>query len=173
MIDRLTPMDFTARMATIADVPHIRRIYNEGIDDRLGTFETRGRTDDDIAAWLGGRHPTVIVEMAGAGVVAFASTSGYRQRECYAGVAEFSVYVARAQRGRGAGREAMTALIDAARQAGFWKLVSRVFPENTASRRLLASVGFREVGTYQRHARLDGSWRDVVITERLLPENQA
>lgn len=172
MIDRLTPMDFTARMATIADVPHIRRIYNEGIEDRLGTFETRLRTDDDIAAWLGGRHPTVIVETAGAGVVAFASTSGYRQRECYDGVAEFSVYVARTERGRGAGREAMIALVDAARQAGFWKLVSRVFPENTASRRLLASVGFREVGTYQRHARLDGVWRDVVITERLITEIQ-
>lgn len=161
-------MDFTARMATIADVPHIRRIYNEGIEDRLGTFETRLRTDEDIAAWLDGRHPSIVVEMAAAGVVAFASTSGYRQRDCYAGVAEFSVYVARELRRRGAGREAMIALIDAARQAGFWKLVSRVFPENTASRRLLASVGFREVGTYERHARLDGAWRDVVITERLL-----
>jgi hypothetical protein len=42
--------------------------------------------------------------------------------------------------------------------------------ENTASRRLLWSIGFREVGTSERHAKLDGVWRDVVIVERLLGE---
>lgn len=106
-------------------------------------------------------------------VVAFASTSAYRSRGCYAGIAEFSVYVARRARGRGAGRLAMEALIGAAEEAGFRKLVSRVFPENAASRKLLASVGFREVGTYEKHARLDGEWRDVVIVERLLPADLA
>ena len=51
---------------------------------------------------------------------------------------------------------------------GFWKLVSRVFVENSASRALLKAVGFREVGTYEKHGQLDGVWRDVVIVERLL-----
>ena len=65
----------------------------------------------------------------------------------------------------------MRALIEAAGPAGIWKLVSRIFIENTASRRLMASMGFREVGIYEKHARLDGQWRDVVIVERLIPEN--
>jgi phosphinothricin acetyltransferase len=51
---------------------------------------------------------------------------------------------------------------------GWWKLLSRVFPENQASRMLLGSLGFREVGTYRKHGRLDGRWRDVVIVEKLL-----
>ena len=42
----------------------------------------------------------------------------------------------------------MRALIDAALDAGYWKLVSRIFIENTASRTLLASIGFREVGIF-------------------------
>jgi phosphinothricin acetyltransferase len=113
----------------------------------------------------------VVVVESGGRVVAFASTSGYRPRECYRGIAEFSVYVARAGRGRGAGRAAMDALIDESARAGVWKLVSRVFVENAASRRLLAAAGFREVGIYHRHAKLDGVWRDVVIVERLIPEN--
>ena len=125
------------------------------------------------AQWFDGRHPIVVVGGADDAIVAFASTSSYRSRPCYAGVAEFSVYVARSARGRGAGRVAMNAILDAARAAGFWKLVSRVFVENAASRRLLANVGFREVGIYQKHAQLDGVWRDVVIVERLIPENQA
>jgi phosphinothricin acetyltransferase len=158
-----------ARSATLADTAAIARIYNEGIEDRIATFETRPRTPADVAAWIRGVHPVVVVEESGS-VVAFASTSTYRPRECYAGVADFSVYAARAARGRGAGRVAMEALMDAAAKAGFRKLVSRVFVENTASRTLLRSAGFREVGTYERHGKLDGTWHDVVIVEKLLGE---
>jgi phosphinothricin acetyltransferase len=85
-------------------------------------------------------------------------------------VAEFSVYVARDARGTGAGRAAMDALVGECESRGIWKLLSRVFPENEASRRLLAKVGFREVGTYRRHGKLDGQWRDTVIVERLIGE---
>lgn len=161
-----------ARPATPHDADAIARIYNEGIADRIGTFETRERTAADVSTWFDGRHPVIVVEATGR-IVAFASTSSYRPaRDCYAGIADFSVYVARDQRGQGIGRIALTALLDAARDAGFWKLVSRVFVENTASRRLLASMGFREVGVYEKHARLDGHWRDVVIVEKLVAENQ-
>lgn len=155
------------RPATPGDAPAIAAIYNQGIADRVATFETRPRTPDDIRAWFDGRHPIVLAERGGA-VIAFAATSSYRARECYAGIAEFSVYVARAARGSGAGRAAMAALIDAAAAAGFWKLLSRVFVENSPSRALLRSLGFREVGVYEQHGQLDGAWRDVVIVERLL-----
>jgi phosphinothricin acetyltransferase len=164
-------MTLTARPATPDDAERVTQIYNEGIEDRLGTFETRLRSVDDVRAWFDGRHPAVVVDAPDRGVVAFASTSAYRSRECYQGIAEFSVYVERASRGQGAGRVAMDALIAAAAQAGLWKLVSRVFVENAASRGLLRSVGFREVGIYHNHAKLDGRWRDVVIVERLIPEN--
>ena len=163
-------MALAARPATPADAERIAQIYNEGIEDRVGTFETRPRTADDVRAWFDGRHPIVIVEEDGA-IIAFASTSSYRARDAYAGVAEFSVYVARLGRGKGAGTAAMHALIDAVKPAGIWKLVSRIFIENTASRRLMASMGFREVGVYEKHGKLDGRWRDVVIVERLIPEN--
>ena len=156
-----------ARRATTSDAAAIARIYNEGIEERIATFETRHRTGEDVEKWFDAVHPIVVIEDSG-DVIAFASTSTYRPRDAYAGIAEFSVYAARAARGKGAGRAAMLALFDAARESGFWKLVSRVFVENTASRNLLQSVGFREVGTYERHAKLDGVWRDVVIVEKLL-----
>ena len=158
-----------ARPATAADAAAIAAIYNEGIADRVATFETEPRAAGDVATWLGGRYPVVVVETAGR-IVAWAACSSYRSRACYAGIAEFSVYVARSHRGRGAGRVAMEALLAAAATAGFWKLVSRVFVENEASRSMLRGLGFREVGIYERHARLDGAWRDVVIVERLLGE---
>ena len=158
------------RSAVPEDAAAIARIYNGSIEERVATFETRPRTAEEILSWFGGRHPVVVVEEGGE-ILAFAATSEYRLRGCYAGVAEFSVYADRGARGRGAGGMAMGALILAAERAGFWKLVSRVFVENAPSRRLLRSAGFREVGVYEKHARLDGAWRDVVIVERLLPSN--
>lgn len=159
-----TPM---TRIATIEDADAIARIYNEGIADRIATFETEPRTAAMIAAWFDGKHPVVMVE-ANDEIIAFASTSIYRPRDCYRHIAEFSVYVDRAHRGHGYGRMAMEGLFDASRETGFSKLVSRVFPENRASLSLLGKLGFREVGIYERHGQLDGVWRDVVIVEKLL-----
>jgi L-amino acid N-acyltransferase YncA len=161
----------TSRPATPADAATIARIYNEGIEDRVGTFETRLRSTADIEAWFDGVHPVVVVEDE-SGVIGFAATSTYRPRDCYSGIAETSLYVARDSRRRGAGRLAMSALIEAAERAGFWKLLSRVFPENTASRALIRYLGFREVGVYEKHGKLDGIWRDVIIVERRLGENR-
>ncbi len=160
------------RLANIEDAEAIARIYSEGIADRLATFETQPRTTDDIARGLrerAERWPTVVVERDGR-VIAWASASEYRSRACYSGIAEFSVYVAREARGTRAGHAAMDALVSECEGRGIWKLLSRVFPENEPSRRLLAKVGFREVGTYRRHAKLDGAWRDTVIVERLIGE---
>jgi L-amino acid N-acyltransferase YncA len=112
-----------------------------------------------------------VAEIDGA-VMAAAWCSEYRPRDCYAGIAEFSVYTDRVARKRGIGRAIMQALIEEAEARSLWKLVSRIFPENTASLALLASVGFREVGVYQRHGKLEGEWRDTVIVERLIGETR-
>ncbi len=158
------------RSATSNDAAAIAGIYNQGIEDRVATFETRPRTAEDVQAWFDGVHPVLVVENDHE-IIAFASTSTYSARDCYAGIAECSVYVKRDMRARGAGRRALESLIRAAEEAGFWKLVSRVFVENKPSRALIGSLGFREVGIYEKHAKLDGVWRDVIIVERLIESN--
>src|SRR5918911_2430137 len=163
----------TIRHATRADAAAIARIYNEGMADRVATFETEPRSAEQIEAQLaerGDRYPTIVVERDGQ-VVAWAAASPYSSRPCYAGVVEFSVYVARTARGMGLGRAVLERLLDECTQRGFWKLVSRVFPENTASRALCRSLGFREVGVYEKHGKLDGVWKDCVIVERLISAN--
>jgi phosphinothricin acetyltransferase len=160
-----------ARSATPEDAEAIAEIYNQGIEDRA-TLETRLRSAEDVQRWFDGAHPVVVVEDNGL-IIAYAAMFAYRpNRECYAGVAEFSVYAARQARGRGAGRLAMEKLQAVAQQAGFWKLLSRVFPENTASLALLRSCGFREVGVYRKHGKQEGRLRDVVIVECLLEGEQ-
>ncbi len=165
------------RAARQEDAAALADIYNQGIRGRGATFETEERTAEERKLWLAAHdahHPCLVAvagEGAGGRVVGWASTGEYRSRECYRGIAEFSVYVHEAWRGKGVGKALMAALIPAAEQAGLWKLVSRIFPENTGSRTLCAHAGFREVGVYEQHARLDGEWKDCVIVERLLPAN--
>ena len=156
------------RRATPADAAAIAAIYNEGIADRTATFETEPRSAADIAGWFTGQHLVLVVETGEMGPVAFVASFPYSSRPCYSGIGEFSVYVRRNHRGRGAGRAALAALIEAATAQGMHKLTSRVFPENTASRALLKGLGFEEIGIHRRHGQLDGRWRDWVIVERLL-----
>jgi len=160
--------NFDTRPATLADAGSIAGIYNQGIADRIATFETEPRTAEQIEEWLTGRNLVMVAETGETEVVAFAASFPYSARPCYAGIGEFSVYVRRDYRRRGAGRAVLAALIEAAAALDMHKLPSRVFPENAASRALLKGLGFEEIGIHRRHGRLDGGWRDCVIVERLL-----
>lgn len=163
-------MSVRVRPGTADDAPGICIIYNQGIEDRVATFETDLRSPEDIAHWFGKPGFPVMVAEEDSRIVGFASTSAYGTRACYAGIREFSIYVHRQAQRRGIARMLMISLFDAAEKTGCWKITSRIFPENTASLELCRSLGFRVVGTHLRHARLDGKWRDVVTVERLLAQ---
>lgn len=168
-------MSLEVRDATPADAAAIAAIYNDGIASRRATFDTEPCSVEEIAAELRAdmeTHPTVVV-VDDEQVVGFAWASSYRPRPCYDGIAEFSVYVDAGARRRGVGRRALAALIERCERLGFWKLLSRIFTDNMPSRALCAEVGFREVGIYRRHGRLDGVWKDCAIVERLLGDAAA
>jgi len=155
------------RRAFIGDAAAIADIYNQGIEDRIATFETSLRSTNNILDWFDERHILLVAEREGA-VVGFAAAHPYSPRECYSGIAELTIYVERAARGGGVGRALLEDITRVASTSGYWKLIGRVFAGNSASRALCRRCGFREVGIHLRHARLDGEWQDIVVVERLL-----
>jgi L-amino acid N-acyltransferase YncA len=159
------------RPALPEDAQRIAAIYNQGIEERMATFETRLRSVEEIRAAIASDYPMLVAIGVDDAVLGWASLSAYRSRACYAGIAEFSIYLDRPARGRGIGKQLLVALLEAAATRGYWKLVSRVFLFNIASRALCRTCGFRELGIYEKHAKLDGAWLDVVIVEKLLPVN--
>lgn len=159
----------TIRPAEPADAAAVCAIYNEGIEGRQATFETRLRTPDEIVAWLDDALPFLVaVDDARGDVLGFARLTAYSDRCVYAGVGDHGVYVAGAARGRGVGRLLLDALCEEAAARGYYKLTSRIFAENAASRAAHRAAGFTEVGIQRRHGRLDGRWLDCVLVERLL-----
>lgn len=163
----------TIRPAREQDAAAIAAIYNEGIEDRVATFETRPRKPAEVERWLDEGLPFIVAEDADGTVLGFARVSAYSDRCVYAGVGEHGVYVARAARRRGVGRRLLAAVCDEAERAGYHKLTSRLFVDNAPSRAAHRAAGFEEVGIQRRHGKLDGAWRDCVLVERLLGDAAA
>jgi L-amino acid N-acyltransferase YncA len=149
------------------DWPTVAAIWTEGIATGNATFETEVPSWDEFERTRRPGHRLVAVE--GGRVIGWAALTPASSRECYAGVAENSVYVAAAARGRGVGLALLEALVAGADAAGIWTIQTSVFPENAASLALHERVGFRVVGRRERIAQLDGVWRDTLFLERRSP----
>lgn len=159
------------RDATRDDAAAIARIYNQGIEDRVATLETQLRTPEERADWLaahGPRHPVVVALDDSGAIAGWGSLNAFNPRPAYDFVADFSVYVAREQRGRGIGDALLTALEERARNIGYHKLVLAALPYNVPGMRLYERHGFRPVGIYHEQGVLDGRWVDVIVMEKLL-----
>jgi phosphinothricin acetyltransferase len=159
------------RGATLDDAASICEIYNQGIDDRIATLETERRTPDERRAWLaarGARHPVFVAEAEGGAIAGWASLNAFNPRPAYDYVADLSVYVERAWRGRGVGRRLLTHLVERAPALGYHKLVLAAFPFNAAGVALYERLGFVTVGIYREQGQLDRRWVDVIVMERLL-----
>jgi L-amino acid N-acyltransferase YncA len=177
---------YRVRLATADDAAAICRIYNQGIEDRVATLETELRTPEERRAWLGSRgprHPVIVAEVTdareahgrGSGEarepvpsIGWGSLNVFNARDVYRFVADFSIYVERAWRGKGVGDVMLGRLIELAREHGYHKMVLSAFPTNTGGMTLYTKHGFRTVGVYREQGLLDGRWVDTVIMEKLL-----
>lgn len=159
---------WTLRLATEQDVPAITEIFNQGIEDRMATFEENPHTVEERLRWFlghGPREPIVVAETEGA-VTGWASLSQYSPRACYDRVEELSIYVRRQWRARGVGGALMDRLLEEGAKQGVHKVVLHVFPFNTNAIALYRKKGFRKVGTFRHHGVRWGEWLDLIAMER-------
>lgn len=159
----------STRAANAADLEAIRDIYNQGIEDRIATLDTDPKSPDDIAAWWSQHDDryAVVVALEEDTVVGWASLNRFSHRCAHTAIADLSVYVARSQRGQGIGKILLRNLEQRARES-FHKIVLHALNDNVAGKRLYVCLGFREVGVFREHGRLDGTFVDVVAMEKLL-----
>jgi phosphinothricin acetyltransferase len=160
----------TIRQAADGDLEAIAAIYNEGIEDRVATLDTRAKSRDEIADWWrqhGDRYAVLVVTENG-NMLGWASLNRFSARRAHAEIADVSVYVKREFRSRGAGFALLSALTYEAAANGFRKLVLHALDDNEHGKRLYFKAGFREVGVFREHGQIDGRYVDVVAMERIL-----
>ena len=163
------------RPARFDDAVVVAEIHSQGLLTRAMTFDAQPRPDSDrrrLIELASDRYPILVAEGDLGEILGWVALTEHSSREHDRGVAECSVYVEEAHRGRGVGTALLDAMIAEARSLGYWKLIARVVVTSEASRALCLNAGFREVGVLERHARLEHRWLDVLIVERLIPENQ-
>jgi L-amino acid N-acyltransferase YncA len=159
--------ELSIRPAGPSDAVTVAEIFNQGVEDRVATFETEPATPEDATRWIA--RDVVIVGERDGRVIGWAKASPYSDdHHYYDGVREATLYVERAARRTGVGRQLLTGLADAAPGAGAHKLIGKIFTSNGPSIELVAGLGWREVGVHERHGTLDGEWKDVLVVEKLL-----
>ena len=159
-------MEIDIRPMLQNDYPSVAQIYEEGIATGNATFQTQAPNweswDKDHLTF--GR---LVAENRVGEVVAWAALVPVSGRCVYAGVAELSVYVSTAARGKGIGVLLMEKLISESENNGIWTLQAGLFPENIGSVKLHLKTGFRQIGYRERVGQMtDGRWRDTLLFER-------
>ncbi len=158
------------RKAHIDDLSAILQIYNQGIEDRIATLEQDLKDMSFITSWFEEHQDrySVLVAEINKQIVGWASLNRYSHRCVYNAVADISVYVGRSFRGKGIGTVLLQELEKEAKTNGFHKMVLFTFPFNQLGQSLYRKIGFREVGVFEKHGRLDDQFVDVMIMEKLL-----
>lgn len=150
----------------------ILEIYNQGIEDRVATLEEDLKDLSYMESWFfnrSSRHRIWVADDRDQNrIVGWASLNRFSARKAHDGVAELSIYVRRDARGTGVGQALLQVLCQEAPNASFHKIVLFTFPFNQAGQRLYRKMGFREVGILQNHGKLDGSFVDIMVMEKLL-----
>jgi L-amino acid N-acyltransferase YncA len=158
------------RPAAPGDAAAIAAIYNRGIRSRMAAFETTEGTEEEIASWFAAPYPFLVAEHGESATSRL--VVGFMRPATGPEHATPELPSSRCTPPRTSGPPGRRPIdghfLPACAAAGFWKILSRTFVENAASRARSARYGFREVGVYEKHARLDGVGRDVVIVERIL-----
>ena len=142
----------------------VKRIYEEGIATRNATFESSAPSWN---AWDEAHLKNCRFVTLDDGVVTgWAALTPVSGRCVYAGVADISVYVSEAYRGKKIGSMLLQQLIISSEKEGLWTLQAGIFPENKASVALHKRSGFHLIGTRQKIGKMDNVWRDTLLLER-------
>ncbi|MCK1989823.1 N-acetyltransferase family protein [Lysinibacillus fusiformis] len=146
------------------DLIEVLKIYKEGIETGMATFETIVPSEQ---VWDERHHATLrFVAEKHYRVVGCIGISPVSTRAVYSGVGEVSVYISSDSKGKGIASKLFKILIEESEKVGFWTLQSSIFAINTSSIQLHKKMGFRVVGIREKIAHLHGKWHDTVIMER-------
>jgi phosphinothricin acetyltransferase len=167
--------DVTIRLATEADLPAIREIYNHYVHTSTATFQLEPDTEAERLAWFrarGEKHPATVA-VAGGELVGWGSLSPWKERAAYDRTVEASVYVRDGRHHRGIGRALLADLVERARTLGHRVVIGGACTEHPASIALQASLGFIPVGTLWAVGYKFGRWLDVTYLQLVLPESES
>jgi L-amino acid N-acyltransferase YncA len=161
------------RPATRADLPRILEIHNDAVLNTTAVFHYAPQTLGEREAWFdtrrdGGWPIIAVADAATDELLAYGSYGPFRAWPAYKYSVEHSVYVHKDVRGRGIGRVALVALIEAAEAGGYRTMIAGVVADNAASLALHRSLGFEDVARFREVGFKFGRWLDLCFLQKML-----
>jgi L-amino acid N-acyltransferase YncA len=95
----------------------------------------------------------------------------YDNRIALDDIGEVYIYVRRAFRSYGVGRQLMRAIQESAGKLGYRKLIGRVLAQNQDGLVLCRATGWHDVGRHSNHVRLHDGLHDVMVVEYQIPSS--
>lgn len=162
------------RDARESDMPAVQAIYAHHVIHGTASFELEPPTLEQMlqrrADICANGLPYLVAERDGE-VVGYAYATPYRPRPAYRFTVEDSVYVREGMAGFGIGHALLAAVIQHCTVSGRRQMVAIIGnSESSASIRLHARLGFRQVGVFESVGFKHGRWLDTVIMQCELGE---
>lgn len=165
------PDSITIRDARAGDAEAIRAIYNDAVVNTTAVFDYAPRDATAQAAWLeakAAQNLPVLVAEGGGMVLGYASFGPFRPWPAYLYTVENAIYIAPDQRGRGIGRQLLSALVGTATGRGLRTMVAGITADNAASLHLHERLGFEPAGTIRDAGWKFERWLDLVFMQKML-----
>lgn len=158
-------MEHLIRLFRECDWNKVQKIYHQGIDTNLATFQTICPTYEIWnKTYL--QKCRYIYEQNGR-ILGWIALSPVSNETAYSGVAEVSVYVENKSKHQGIGTLLLDEVIKESEKEGFWTLQATIMHNNYSCILLFQKCGFREVGFRNKIARdRFGTWRKTVLMEK-------
>jgi L-amino acid N-acyltransferase YncA len=167
------PFSYTIRDAELADLPHIREIYNHYVANSTVTFDEDAMT---LREWkskfaylqkLG--MPFIVAVSPSEQILGYALVSPWKQKRAYRFTVENSIYLGAASTGKGLGPVLMQALIDKSKEAGLKEMIAVIADKGAeASIKMHENFGFTEIGRMGRVGYKFDRWLGTVLMQKSL-----
>lgn len=166
----------SVRPSNRRDFATIALIYNQAITTGGMTFHEQEVSADYIQRWVKGfcDRESLLVLVDKEQVLGWGVVKKYSDRSGYRFCCETSIYLDRAETGKGYGSVLQKSLLKKATELNYHHIVLKIVASNQGSIRFHEKFGFEVVGIQKEIGFTHNRWHDVAILQLLLshpPDN--
>ena len=164
---------FELRPAVMADLPHVREIYNYYVANSTVTFDEKPVTLASMRGKLAradkGGYPFIVAQSRSGEILGFAFVLPWKDKSAYRYTVENTIYLGPAATGKGVGKAPMAELLARSKAAGVKEVVAVIADRGAdASIGLHAAFGFKESGRMGRVGFKFDRWLGTVLMQKSL-----
>ena len=167
------PFQYEIRPAVVADLPHVREIYNHYVMNSTVTFDEKPITlagmRKKFAAVEKLGFPFIVAESPSGQILGYAYVYPWKEKAAFRYTVENSIYLGPASTGKGLGKVLLGELITRSKAAGIKEIIAIIADKGAdGSIKIHKDYGFKDVGHMGRVGFKFGRWLGTYMMQKSL-----